>query len=265
MLGFDFCFLRVILMEKILSLVRRCVEDYDMIHPGDRVAVGVSGGKDSLVTLTALARLSKFYPIPFTVEAVTLDMGAADGREPVDYGPVAEYCQKLEVPFTLIPSEISHIIFDLRQEKNPCSMCAKMRRGALHNALVERGIYKIALGHHFDDAVETFYLSLFYEGRISCFQPVTELTRTGITQIRPLLYCGEGMVRGAARRHEMPVVKNPCPADGYTKRQEVKELMVELEHRYPGLKLRTFGAMQRLPLTAWEPLEHRRRPLPEED
>ena len=251
-------------MEKICSLVRRCVEDYDMIQPGDRVAVGVSGGKDSLVTLTALAKLSRYYPKPFTVEAFTLDMGAADGRQRADFGPVADYCAGLEVPFHLISSEISHIIFDLRKEKNPCSMCAKMRRGALHNAILEAGITKIALGHHFDDAVETFFLSLFYEGRLSCFQPVTELTRTGITQIRPLLYCGEGMVRGAARRNNMPVVKNPCPADGYTKRQEVKELVTELERRYPGLMERVFGSMQRLPLPAWEPLEHRRRPLPEE-
>ena len=189
-------------MEKILSLVRRCVEDYDMIQAGDRVAVGVSGGKDSLVTLTALAKLSRFYPKPFTVEAFTLDMGAVDGGEGIDFGPVSGYCETLGVPFTLLPSEISHIIFDLRKEKNPCSMCAKMRRGALHNAIAQRGIRKIALGHHFDDAVETFFLSLFYEGRLSCFQPVTELSRTGITQIRPLLYCGEGMVRGAARRRQ---------------------------------------------------------------
>ena len=251
-------------MEKLLSLVRRCVEDYDMIQAGDRVAVGVSGGKDSLVTLTALARLSAFYPKPFTVEAVTLDLGATDDRPAADFSRLGDYCASLGVPFTLVPTEISHIIFDLRREKNPCSMCAKMRRGALHNALLDRGITKVALGHHFDDAVETFYLSLFYEGRLSCFQPVTELTRTGITQIRPLLYCGEGMIRGVCRRLEMPVVKNPCPADGFTKRQEVKELVRELEKKYPQLKLKTFGAMQRLPLPAWEPLEHRRRPLPEE-
>ncbi len=251
-------------MERILSLVRRCVEDYDMIQAGDRVAVGVSGGKDSLVTLAALAKLSQFYPKPFTVEAVTLDMGAVDGGEGMDFAPVAVYCESIGVPFTLIPSEISHIIFDLRREKNPCSMCAKMRRGALHNALMERGIRKIALGHHFDDAVETFFLSLFYEGRISCFQPVTELTRTGITQIRPLLYCGEGMVRGAARRNSLPVIHNPCPADGFTKRQEVKELVADLEHRYPGLKERIFGSMQRLPLSEWGPVEHRRRPYAED-
>ena len=240
-------------MKKILSLVRRCVEDYDMIQAGDRVAVGVSGGKDSLVTLTALAQLAHFYPKHFTVEAVTLDMGAVDGGQAPDFSRLQGYCDSLGVKFTLIPSEISHIIFDVRKEKNPCSMCAKMRRGALHNAMADLDIHKIALGHHYDDAIETFYLSLFFEGRLSCFQPVTELTRTGITQIRPLLYCGEGMVRNAALRHNMPIVKNPCPADGYTKRQEVKELIHELEHRYPDLKKRTFGAMQRLPLPEWGP------------
>ena len=246
-------------MEKILSLVRRCVEDYDMIQPGDRVAVGVSGGKDSLVTLAALARLSQFYPKPFTVEAITLDLGPVDGGEGMNFAPVAAYCEELGVPFTLLPSEISHIIFDIRKEKNPCSMCAKMRRGALHNALQEKGIRKIALGHHFDDAIETFFLSLFYEGRISCFQPVTELTRTGITQIRPLLYCGEGMVRGAARRYGLPVVHNPCPADGNTRRQEVKELVAKLSKDYPKLKDYVFGAMQRLPLPEWGPVNGGRR------
>ena len=251
-------------MNQILSYVRRCVEDYDMIQAGDRVAVGVSGGKDSLVLLAALARLREFYPKPFTVEAVTLDMGAADGRTGMDFSGVADYCEKIGVPFTLISSEIHHVIFDIRKEKNPCSMCAKMRRGALHNALLERGIHKIALGHHFDDAVETFFLSLFYEGRISCFQPVTWLDRTGISQIRPLLYCGEGHIRNVARREGLPVVFNPCPADGSTKRQEVKELIQTLGQQYPGLKSRVFGAMQRLPLPEWGPVEHRRMPPLEE-
>ena len=254
-------------MNQILSYVRRCVEDYAMIQPGDRVAVGVSGGKDSLVLLAALARLRNFYPVPFTVEAFTLDMGAADGRERMDFSGVADYCRSIDVPFTLLPSEIHHVIFDLRREKNPCSMCAKMRRGALHNALVERGIHKIALGHHFDDAVETFFLSLSYEGRISCFQPVTWLDRTGIVQIRPLLYCGEGHIRNVAQREHLPVVFNPCPADGCTKREEVKALIAGLSRRYPGLKSRVFGAMQRLPLPEWAPVEHRRMPpleVPEE-
>ena len=251
-------------MNKILSLTRRCVEDYDMIKPHDKIAVGVSGGKDSLILLAALAKLRDFYPIPFEVEAITLDMGHADGREGMDFSCVAEYCKTLNVPYTLIPSEIHHVIFDLRKEKNPCSMCAKMRRGALHNALLERGITKIALGHHYDDAIETFFLSLFYEGRLSCFQPVTFLDRTGITQIRPLLYCGETLIRHTAQRLELPVVFNPCPADGNTKRQEVKELVYELQGRSPGLKARIFGSMQRLPLPEWGPVEHRRRPLPED-
>lgn len=247
-------------MQKILSYLRRCVEDYNMIQAGDRVAVGVSGGKDSMTLLAALARLQRFYPQPFTVEAFTVDMGVAG----MDFRPVEDFCRKLDVPYTRIETEINHIIFDLRKEKNPCSMCAKMRRGALHDALQERGIHKIALGHHFDDAVETFFLSLFYEGRLSCFQPVTYLDRTEITQIRPLLYCGEGMIRGAAVRLELPVVHNPCPANGYTKRQEVKELVEELAQRYPRLKDYVFSAMQRLPLPEWGPVEHRRRPLAEE-
>ena len=251
-------------MKKILSLTRRCVEDYEMIQPGDRIAVGVSGGKDSLVLLMALAKLREFYPIPFTVEAVTLDMGAANGRPGMDFSPIAELCRELEVPYTILNSEIQHIIFDIRKEKNPCSMCAKMRRGALHEAMKQRGLTKIALGHHYDDAVETFFLSLIFEGRLSCFQPVTYLDRTGITQIRPLLYCGENLIRHTAQRLQLPVVENPCPADGNTRRQEIKELVYELQGRYPGLKARTFGAMQRLPLPAWGPVEHRRRPLPEE-
>lgn len=251
-------------MNKILSLVRRCVEDYDMIQPGDRIGVGVSGGKDSLLLLLALAELRKFYPVPFEVEAFTLDMGHADGYPGMDFSPIAALCERLEVPFTLLNSEIHHIIFDLRKEKNPCSMCAKMRRGALHGAMVERGIHKIALGHHYDDAIETFFMSLIYEGRLSCFQPVTWLDRTEITQIRPLLYCGENLVKHTVERLELPVVENPCPANGNTKRQEIKELIYELNGRYPGLKGRAFGAMQRLPLPEWGPIEHRRRPLPEE-
>ncbi len=251
-------------MNRILSLVRRCVEDYEMIAPGDRIAVGVSGGKDSLLLLAAMARLREFYPVPYEVEAITLDMGHADGLPGMDFSGIAAFCKELDVPYTILNSEIQHIIFDLRKEKNPCSMCAKMRRGALHSALQERGLNKIALGHHYDDAVETFFMSLIFEGRLSCFQPVTWLDRMGISQIRPMLYCGEQMVRHTAQRLNLPVVENTCPANGNTKRQEIKELIYELNGRYPGLKSRAFGAMQRLPLPAWGPVEHRRRPLPEE-
>ncbi len=251
-------------MNKILSLVRRCVEDYDMIKPGDRIGVGVSGGKDSLLLLVALAKLREFYPVPFEVEAFTLNMGHADGYPGMDFSAVQALCRELNVPYTILNSEIHHIIFDLRKEKNPCSMCAKMRRGALHNALLERRIHKIALGHHYDDAIETFFMSLIFEGRLSCFQPVTWLDRTQITQIRPMLYCGENLIRHTVERLQLPVVHNPCPANGNTKRQEVKDLIYELNGRYPGLKERAFGAMQRLPLPEWGPMEHRRRPLPDE-
>ncbi len=246
-------------MQKLLSYVRRCVEDYDMIAPGDRIAVGVSGGKDSLTLLAALAALQKFYPNPFTLEAITLDMGLPG----MDFSPVSEYCRSLDVPYTVIETEVAHIIFDIRKEKNPCSMCAKMRRGALHNAMLERGITKIALGHHYDDAVETFFLSLFHESRISCFQPVTYLDRTGITQIRPLLYCGEGFVRNTAEKLSLPVVHNTCPADGYTQRQEVKDLIVELSAQYPRLKDSVFRAMQAFPLPEWKPNLSRRVPRPD--
>ena len=246
-------------MQHLCGLVRRCVDDYQMIEAGDKIAVGLSGGKDSLALLALLHELMQYYPKPYTLEAITVDMGLG-----MDFSPVAAYCERLGVPFTQVKTDIGPLIFEVRQEKNPCSMCAKMRRGALHNALKEHGISKIALGHHFDDAVETFFLSLFYEGRLSCFQPVTWLDRTGISQIRPLLYCGEGLIRNAAQRNHLPVVFNPCPADGYTKRQEVKELIKTLDKQYPGLKSRVFGAMQGLPLPAWGPVEHRRVPPPEE-
>lgn len=243
-------------MQKMMGLVRRCIEDYNMIEAGDRVAVGVSGGKDSLTLLVVLAALWEYYPIKFDLAALSVDMGLGG----MDFSPVAELCARLNVPYLVKKTEIGPIIFDYRKEKNPCSMCAKMRRGALHNALREHGITKIALGHHFDDAVETFFLSLFYESRLSCFHPVTYLDRTDITQIRPLLYVSEAMIREAVPRLQLPVVHNPCPADGHTKRQEVKTLIASLEPQYPKLKESVFAAMQRLPLPHWAPRELRRRP-----
>lgn len=243
-------------MRKILSLLRRCVDDYQMISPGERVAVGVSGGKDSLVLLAALAQLSKFYPGGFTVEAFTVDMGTPG----MDLSPLDDWCRDQGIPFHRIPTQMYQVIFETRKEKNPCALCAKMRRGSLHTALLEHGIHKVALGHHYDDAVETFFLSLFYEGRLSCFHPVTYLDRTDITQIRPMLYVSEATIRDAAQRLALPVVHNPCPADGHTKRQEVKELIAALEPQYPKLKEYVFSSMQRLPLPHWAPRTLRRRP-----
>lgn len=234
-------------MQHILSLVRRCVEDYDMIQAGETVAVGVSGGKDSVLTLAALAKLRDFYPKPFDVVAVTIDAGAPG----MDFSPIRELCGRLGVAYHLVPVPIYEIVFVHRQERNPCSLCAKLRRGALSTELNRRGVDKIALGHHFDDAVETMVMSLFLEGRISCFQPVTYLDRSGITQIRPLLYVQEKEVRGAVKQLELPVVENPCPANGSTQRQEMKELLFQLERQYPNLKKKIFGAIQRYPLYGW--------------
>lgn len=242
-------------MQKLMGLMRRCVEDYGMIAPGDKIAVGVSGGKDSLVLLVLLAGLRKYVSIPFELEAITIDMGLG-----MDYSGVEELCRQWQVPYTIVPTQIAPIIFDYRKEKNPCSMCAKMRRGALNQAILDKGFHKLALGHHFDDAVETFLMSLLFEGRISCFQPVTDLDRTGIIQIRPMLYIHERTVDNFAQKMELPVIENRCPVDKTTKRTEVKELIYQLSQTYPDLKERIFGAMQRYPLAAWEPHGRYKRP-----
>ena len=243
-------------MQKMIGLVRRCVEDYNMIEAGDKIGVGVSGGKDSLALLVFLAELRKYNSQPFTLEAITIDMGLG-----MDYTKIEELCKQLGVPFHLIKTEIGPIIFEHRKEKNPCSMCSKMRRGALNQALLDLGLNKLALGHHFDDAVETFVMSLIYEGRISCFQPVTDLDRTGIIQIRPMLYIHERTVDSFATRENLPVLENRCPVDKYTKREEIKKLVYDLSATYPDLKERIFGAMQRLPLPEWGPKGRYKRPI----
>ena len=245
-------------MHKFTGLVRRCVEDYKMISDGETIAVGVSGGKDSLSLLCALANLRGYYPRKFDLHAVTLDMGF----EGVDFSGVEKLCEDLGIPYTLRRSDFARIIFDERREKNPCSLCAKMRRGAIHDVLTEIGIKKLALAHHFDDAVETFMLSLLFEGRLSCFQPVTYMDRTGITQLRPMLYIGEGTVVRLVEKYNLPVVVNPCVMNGVSKREEVKVLLKSLSADYPDLRSKIFGAMQRLPLAGWEPAEYVRRPQP---
>ena len=241
-------------MQRILSLVRRCVEDYHMIDEGDTVAVGVSGGKDSVLTLAALAKLRDFYPKQLELAALTIDSGVPG----TDFTPIADLCRDMGVPYRIIGVPIYEIVFVHRQEKNPCSLCAKLRRGALSTELNRLGISKIALGHHYDDAVETMLMSLFLEGRISCFQPVTYLDRSGVTQIRPLLYVQEREVRGAVKRLALPVVDNPCPANGSTKREEIKQQILELDKRYPNLKKKIFGAIQRYPLYGWSLEEEQR-------
>jgi len=248
----------VTMLNKFTGLVRRCIEDYDMISDGETIAIGLSGGKDSLALLRALAGLRGYYPKRFELHAVTLSMGF-DG---MDFSRVAELCKELDVPYTQKQTDIARIVFDERKEKNPCSLCAKMRRGALGDTIKELGIKKIALAHQYDDAIETFLLSLLYEGRMHCFQPVTYLDRTDITQIRPMLYISEGTVKKLAEVLKLPIVHNTCPMNGVSKREEIKTLLKTLSADYPDLHSKIFGAMQRLPLEGWKPKEYTRRPPP---
>ena len=243
------------LLNAFTGTVRRAVDDYHMIEEGDKVAVGVSGGKDSLLLLLALHHLKSFYPKPFHLEAITIELGF----EGMDFTPVKELCAGLQIPYTCLKTDIKEVVFDVRKESNPCSLCAKMRRGALNNAITERGITKLALGHHFDDAVETFMMSLVFEGRLNCFAPVTYMDRMDVTMIRPLLYVGELRSARLAEALKLPVVENPCPQDKTSKRYEIKQLLKGMSAEYPDMKSKIFGAMQRLPLEGWQPAENWRR------
>ena len=226
-------------MKRMLSFVRRAVDDYNMIEEGDRIAVGVSGGKDSLTLLAVMAALKRFYPKKFEVVGITIDMGF----EGSDFSPVEEYCKELGVEYVVVKTEIAKIIFDVRKESNPCSLCAKMRRGSLHAAAQEAGCNKVALGHHYDDAVETFMMNLFFEGRLGCFSPVTYLSNRRIKLIRPMIYAQEKDVQYFTRRQTLPVITSLCPEDHATERENMKKLLAELERGNKGVKHRIFNAM----------------------
>ena len=234
-------------MRRILSYVRRACDDYNMINEGDKIAVGVSGGKDSMLLLYALKELQRFYPKKFDLMGITLDMGF-DGFNPTD---VINFCKEKEIEYEIVKTDIKEIVFDIRKETNPCSLCSKMRRGALNEAAKSRGYNKVALGHHNDDVIETFYLCLLYEGKIGCFSPVTHLDRIDIHQIRPLIYAHEHEVKSAVKRLKLPVIKSTCPADGITKRQEVKELISRLDKEIDGSRERVFGALIRSGIDGW--------------
>lgn len=226
-------------IQRILSFMRRAVDDYGMIADGDRIAVGISGGKDSLTLLTGLAELRRFYPHPFSLVGVTVDMGFPDS----DFSVIADFCRELNVPYHVERTDIARIIFEERQEPNPCSLCARMRRGVLHGAAKDLGCNKVALGHHFDDAVETFMLNLFFEGRLGCFSPVTYLSNRDLTMIRPLLYAKEKDVEYFVRKNPLPVVESRCPEDKHTERENMKALLRTLERENPGLRHRIFHAI----------------------
>lgn len=228
-------------MKRLLSFVRRAVDDYNMIEDGDRIAVGVSGGKDSLTLLEVLAEMRRFYPKKYEVFAVTIDMGF----EASDFSEIAELCRRIKVEYKIIKTDIAKIIFDVRKESNPCSLCSKMRRGSLHAAAQELGCNKVALGHHYDDAVETFMMNLFFEGRLGCFSPVTYLSNRQITLIRPMIYAQEKDVMYFVRKRMLPITTSPCPEDHATERENMKRLLADLEKNNKGLRHRIFTAMCR--------------------
>lgn len=222
-------------MQKILGSLRKAVNDYNMISAGDHIVVGVSGGKDSILLLSAMARFKQFCDIPFTISAVNIDMGFADVSEQ-EYSALTDYIATLGIPFYRVETNIAEVIFDIRKESSPCSLCSKMRRGALNSKAIEIGANKLALGHHVDDALETLLMSLIYEGRISTFAPVSYMDRMDITMIRPFVYVTESAINSACTRLVLPIVFNPCPKDKHTKRQYMKELIEKIDSDIPRAK-----------------------------
>ena len=235
-------------MKKTLGCLRRADQDFSLIDPGDRIAVGVSGGKDSLLLLHALSLYRKFSHKDFSLLAVTVSLGL----EPFDISPVRELCNQLEIDYLVRETEIGKIIFDYRREKNPCALCAKMRRAVLANTCVEQGCNKLALGHHREDAIETLLMSLFYEGRFRTFHPKTTMSRTGVTVIRPLVYLPESHVKHMAKLLDLPVIGSPCPANGETSRAEMKDLLRRLRGIYPDANERFLHALQQDHYELWQ-------------
>ena len=234
-------------LQQLLSYTRRAVDDYQMIQAGDKIAVGISGGKDSLALLYALHGLKRFYPNPFEIEAITVDLG----YEGFDLSGIQKLCDDLGVRYTIVKTDIGKIIFEDRKEKNPCALCAKMRKGAFNETAKSLGCNKLAYGHHREDLVETMLLSLIYEGRFFSFSPVTYLDRMDITLIRPLIYVTEADVVGFKNKYHLPVCKSPCPADGYTRREYAKELAHQINQENPGAIDRMFSAIINGNLPSW--------------
>lgn len=242
-------------LQQLLSFTRKAVDEYEMIQEGDHIAVGISGGKDSLTLLYALHGLKRFYPNKFELSAITVDLG----YEEFDLSLVHELCQELGVPYKVVKTDIAHILFEERKESNPCSLCAKMRKGALNDAVKEMGCNKVAYAHHKDDIIETMFLSLIFEGRFHSFSPKTYLDRMDLTVIRPIMFVDEADVIGFKNKYNLPVVKSKCPVDGYTKRQYAKELVKQLNTEHPGAKNRMFTAILNGDIEGWpERILHKR-------
>lgn len=239
-------------MQHILSLVRKAVDEYGMIDEGDRIAVGCSGGKDSTLLLLSLSKLSEFYPKKYSVVGIVIDPGTG-----MDFSPLEGLCKRENIELIIKKTEISKIIFDIRKESNPCSLCARMRRGSLNDAALEAGANKVALGHHRDDVIDTFFLSLIHESRLNTFQPVTYLSRKDINVIRPLIFVPEKDVKKTVRKYSLPVIENPCPANGNTEREAVKHVIADIDADYKGIRERIFGAIERSNLDGWKKAEEK--------
>lgn len=212
--------------QRIVGSMHRAIKKYNLIQEGDKIAIGVSGGKDSLCLLKALSIYQKHSKEKFEIYAISVDM--YNGK--YDFDKIKVFCQEIEVPLTIVPSQIAEIVFDIRKEKNPCSLCANMRRGILNSTAKELGCNKVALGHHLDDLIETFFLSMFYEGRLNTFLPKVYLSKMDIEVIRPLIFVEEQKIEN--EKENLPIFKNPCPADKNTKREEIKSFIKNLEKKY---------------------------------
>lgn len=242
-------------LQRLMSLVRKAVDEYQLIEEGDRIAVGISGGKDSLALLYALSGLRRYYPKHFELEAVTVSLGF----ENFNLEPIRALCADLDVPYTVVETQIGEIIFQDRKEENPCSLCAKMRKGALNEKVKAMGCNKVAYAHHKDDVVETMLLSLIFEGRFYSFSPRTYLDRMDLTVIRPMIFVDEADVIGFQNKYYVPVAQNPCPADGKTKREYAKNLLAQLNRENPGVKERMFTAILAGNIHGWPSRQTRRR------
>ena len=236
-------------LQQLLSYTRKAVDEYDMIQEGDHIAVGISGGKDSLTLLYAMQGLRRFYPKHFELSAITVDLG----YEKCDFSQVTELCKELDVPYQIVKTDIARILFDERKESNPCSLCAKMRKGALNEAVKKMGCNKVAYAHHKDDIIETMLLSLIFEGRFHSFSPKTYLDRMDLSVIRPMMFVDEMDVIGFQHKYNLPVVKSRCPVDGFTKRQYAKDLVRELNQAHPGANNRMFTAILNGNIEGWPP------------
>lgn len=234
-------------LQRLLSYTRKAVDEYQMIEEGDHIAVGISGGKDSLTLLYALHGLQRFYPKHFKISAVTVNLGFED----FDLSPIQQLCAEMKIPYKIVTTDIYNILFQVRKEKNPCSLCAKMRKGALNETIREMGCNKVAYAHHKDDIIETMLLSLIYEGRFYSFSPKTYLDRMDLTVIRPIMFVDEVEVIGFQHKYDLPVVKSKCPVDGYTKRQYAKELVSQLNQENPGVRERLFHAILDGNIAGW--------------